>query len=358
MQFYRFLTLAASILIIANDCTAGIFDKKSKKADTQARQLPIVYDKGYGMGPIGTQWLINMVHPFDTAKASKVAAHLKAAHWALTPAGSEITHQELREVHTPEYLASLEKHTAREVAEIVGIPPLAKLPNWFVDRYVLAPMRRQAAGTLVAARLALKHGWAINLGGGFHHAKPASGEGFCVYGDIQLTAKRYLDEHPEHKVMIVDLDAHRGNGFAQALLDEPRVVIFDVYGGNNYPQHDRQLCDRIDFNFPLEIGRGTKVDDALYLGILKRSLGAAIEAAKPDFIIYNAGTDILVGDQLGGMKVSAHGVVARDAMVFQEALSRKIPIVMVTSGGYTDASSKVIADSIDNLLVLMGQNKA
>lgn len=336
---------------------AGIGKKSLAKVPNNSR-LPIVYTADYGMGPMGTAALLKFVHPFDVAKASKVAAHLRRASWQLTNVPTETTHKELLEVHTPAYLASLENHTAATVAQIVEIQPLAKLPNWLVDRYVLAPMRRQTAGTLLAANLALQHGWAINLGGGFHHAKTGSGEGFCVYGDIQLAAKRYLDAHPTHKVMIIDLDAHRGNGYAEAFMHEPRVTIFDVYGGNNYPRHDLELCQRIDYNFPLDIGPGTCVDDAVYLGLLQRSLAQAIDTVKPDFIIYNAGTDILVGDSLGGMKVSAGGIIKRDAMVFQEALVRSIPIVMLLSGGYTDESNEVISASIDNLLVLIGKTKA
>lgn len=322
------------------------------------RNLPIFYNADYGIGPMGTATLLKFVHPFDTAKASKVAARLQRASWKLTDVPTETTHAELLEVHTPEYIALLENHTATVVAKIAEIPPLAKLPNWIVDRYVLAPMRKQTAGTLLAAHMALNTGWAINLGGGFHHAKSASGEGFCVYGDIQLAAKRYLDTHPTNKVMIIDLDAHRGNGHAQAFINESRVTIFDVYGGNNYPQDDLELCERIDFNFPLDIGPGTNIDDVVYLSLLKRSLAHAIDTAKPDFIIYNAGTDILLGDRLGGMKVSVQGIVKRDAMVFQEALSRTIPIVMLLSGGYTAESNEVISASIDNLLVLTGRAKA
>jgi histone deacetylase 11 len=356
MKLLYHLMLVSSLLV---QCTeyAGI-DKKNLAKVPDNFRLPIVYNADYAMGPFGTTTLLKFVHPFDVAKASKVAAHLHRAYWGLANVPAETTHKELLEVHTPEYIALLENHTAAAVAKIVEIPPLAKLPNWLVDRYVLAPMRRQTAGTLLAAQLALKHGWAINLGGGFHHAKPGSGEGFCVYGDIQLAAKRYLDAHPMHKVMIIDLDAHRGNGHAQAFINEPRVTIFDVYGGNNYPQQDLELCQRIDFNFPLDIGPGTCIDDAVYLGLLQRSLAQAIEAAKPDFIIYNAGTDILIGDRLGGMKVSAQGIIKRDAMVFHEALTRSIPVVMLLSGGYTDESNEVISASIDNLLVLTGKAQA
>jgi histone deacetylase 11 len=333
-----------------------IFCSSTAKDDTSKGNLPIVYDTGYGIGPVGTSALLRKLHLFDITKASKIAAHLQSNGWKLASPGAETTHAELLEVHTPEYLALLENKTSRTTAQIVEVPPLVLFPNWFVNRYVLLPMRKQVAGTLKATELSQEHGWAINLGGGFHHAKPASGEGFCVYGDIQLAVKRYLEAHPNDSVMIVDLDAHRGNGYAQAFIDEPpRVTIFDIYGGNNYPQHDLELCRRINFNYPLQVGRGTKATDENYLGLLKRELPTALASAQPNLIIYNAGTDILSGDRIGAMQVSAEGIVERDEIMFKEALARKTPIVMLLSGGYTQESYKVIIASIDNILKVTGR---
>ena len=71
----------------------------------------------------------------------------------------------------------------------------------------------QTGGTVLAAELALKpeHGWAINIGGGFHHACGYQGGGFCVYADISIALKAMFDKGKIQRAMIIDLDAHQAN---------------------------------------------------------------------------------------------------------------------------------------------------
>ena len=72
---------------------------------------------------------------------------------------------------------------------------------------------------------------------------------------------------------------------------------------------------------------------------------------KPEFVIYNAGTDCMVGDPLGNLHISAEGIVKRDFLVFQQACSvYKVPIVMLLSGGYQYENAPVIARSITNFV--------
>lgn len=70
---------------------------------------------------------------------------------------------------------------------------------------------------------------------------------------------------------------------------------------------------------------------------------------KPDFVIYNAGTDCMEGDPLGRLQVTAEGVIERDEIVFRTALESKVPIVMLLSGGYQMSNAPAIAMSILNL---------
>lgn len=80
-----------------------------------------------------------------------------------------------------------------------------------------------------------------------------------------------------------------------------------------------------------------------------RNVQGALNEFTPDFILYNAGTDILINDPLGALNITAEGIINRDQIVFEEARQRKIPIVMVTSGGYQKETGPIIADSILNL---------
>ena len=74
-----------------------------------------------------------------------------------------------------------------------------------------------------------------------------------------------------------------------------------------------------------------------------------ISEFKPDIIIYNAGTDCMIGDPLGGLNITPQGIIDRDECVFRHAFSTRIPIVTLLSGGYQYSNAPVIADSIENL---------
>lgn len=74
--------------------------------------------------------------------------------------------------------------------QVTELAPLALLPHFLVDRQVLQPMRLHVGGTILAAALAITHGWAINLGGGMHHAHRGDGSGWCPYADITLAIHR------------------------------------------------------------------------------------------------------------------------------------------------------------------------
>jgi histone deacetylase 11 len=193
--------------------------------------------------------------------------------------------------------------------------------------------------------LAIDRGWAINVGGGFHHCSADHGGGFCVYADISL-AIHYLFESTEtvRRAMIVDLDAHQGNGHERDFKSDERVYIMDVYNGRIYP-HDSDAKRGIRRNVAVE----PLIEDYEYLSLVTRHLQDALAEFHPDIVLYNAGTDVLEGDRLGLLSISENGVVERDETVFRIVRSRNIPIVMVMSGGYQRRTAEVIARSILNL---------
>lgn len=88
------------------------------------------------------------------------------------------------QVHSELYLNSLK--SSSNVSIIIEVPPVALLPNCLVQQKVLQPFRKQVGGTILAAKLAKERGWAINVGGGFHHCCGDKGGGFCAYADISL----------------------------------------------------------------------------------------------------------------------------------------------------------------------------
>ncbi|XP_054071842.1 histone deacetylase 11 isoform X2 [Rissa tridactyla] len=255
----------------------------------------------------------------------------------------EATDEDLLVVHTRRYLNKLKWSFV--VATITEIPPVAFLPNFVVQRKVLKPLRTQTGGTIMAGKLAVDRGWAINVGGGFHHCSSDKGGGFCAYADITLAIK-FLFERVQgvSKATIIDLDAHQGNGHERDFMDDHRVYIMDVYNRYIYPG-DGFAKRAIKRKVELEWG----TEDTEYLQKVHTHVEGALNEVKPDVIVYNAGTDILDGDPLGGLAISPQGIVKRDEVVFKAARSRRIPILMVTSGGYQKRTARIIADSILNL---------
>ncbi|XP_074054473.1 histone deacetylase 11 isoform X3 [Macrotis lagotis] len=231
------------------------------------------------------------------------------------------------------------------VATITEIPPVVLLPNFLVQRHVLRPLRTQTGGTIMAGKLAIERGWAINIGGGFHHCSSDKGGGFCAYADITLSIKFLFDRvEGVSKATIIDLDAHQGNGHERDFMNDSRVYIMDVYNRNIYPG-DTFAKRAIKRKVELDWGTG----DNEYLRKVAEHTEKALKEQPPDVMIYNAGTDILEGDPLGGLSISAEGIVKRDELVFRAARKHNVPIFMVTSGGYQKHTARIIADSILNL---------
>ena len=90
-------------------------------------------------------------------------------------------------------------------------------------------------GTLIACEIANRMKWAINLSGGYHHASTKTGGGFCVYPDITLAVHYIRTRLSKKKIMIIDLDAHQGNGYERDLLEDDDTFIVDYYNHSIYP---------------------------------------------------------------------------------------------------------------------------
>ncbi len=305
----------------------------------------IVYSRHYNIGLLGLERL----HPFDSRKYGRAWREIKrrVPHVDRVRPRRPARRRELMAVHSAEYLDRL--RDSAFVAGALELPSVARVPWRLVDWCVLRPMRWATMGSIVAAREALSCGLAINLGGGFHHAKPEYGEGFCVYSDIALAVHMLRAEGrlaEDSRVVYVDLDAHQGNGVCHAFMDDSRVFIFDMYNSQIYPSYDVQARSRID----CDVRVTSACSEEEYLDELERRLPAFLDSAmkthRVGLAIYNAGTDIFAGDPLGQLHVSAAGVLKRDQFVVDQLRQRGVPTLFLLSGGSTRSSYQLIADSI------------
>lgn len=304
----------------------------------------LVYSRDYDISLPGLDWL----HPFDGRKFSRAWERVRTltqgrCERILLCPEAPIAMSDLLRVHSSDYLESL--HSSSVVAKALEIGALSWLPSAFIERRVLRPMRMACAGTSLAMRHAVKSGAvAMNLGGGFHHAFRDHGEGFCIYADVAAALAAVRAEgllSADDPVAIIDLDAHRGNGVWDICGSDPSVHVFDVYNAQVYPGLFPDSIEKFPFQIPVKAQTG----DEGYLDTLREELPAFLASMprKPALAIYNAGTDVLAGDPVGRLAVSEEGVIARDAMVLDALIGQGIPVVIVTSGGYSAKSHELIA---------------
>lgn len=192
-----------------------------------------------------------------------------------------------------------------------------------------------AGGSILAGRLALRDGTCANIGGGFHHAFPDHGEGFCVLHDVAIAIRTLQKENAIERAMTVDVDVHQGNGTAAIFAGDPSVFTLSIHQANSYPYP--KPPSSLDIN--VEDGTG----DEEYLRELEKGLDAALSGFQPELIFYVAGADPYREDQLGGLKLTIEGLEKRDRLVFEKARAKKIPIAVTLAGGYARKVEDTVA---------------
>ena len=301
--------------------------------------IPVVYHPAYNITAFGLERL----HPFDGRKYRRihdalVARGLRRRRDFVRP--RPISQRDLLNLHSPEYLRSL--RSPQTLARILEVPIVGRLPGWLVNWRILRPMRFATSGTIHACRLALDHGIAINLGGGYHHAADSWGGGFCVYADVPLAAKILHQEGKIKRLLVVDLDAHQGNGTAAVFHGWDWAFMFDLYERDIFP------AGKEPEDYPLPVASGLTGSE--YLGIVRDTLPKALDAVRPNLVIYNAGSDPFVGDPLAGFRLSRSDLAERDLLVVSSVRERDVPVAMVLSGGYSAESWDIHADAIEGIL--------
>jgi acetoin utilization deacetylase AcuC-like enzyme len=226
--------------------------------------------------------------------------------------------EDILRVHTPEWVSKLKTGTltASDVM-LLEVPYSPEL----VEAVWLA-----AGGTILAARSALRDGFGANLSGGFHHAYPGHGEGFCAIHDVAVAIRKLQADGVVKKAMVVDTDVHHGNGTAAIFRNDPTVFTISIHQENNYPAH--KPPSNIDLNMD------DRVDDDEYLGALMPAVRKALDEFRPDILFYVGGADPYCEDQLGGLSLTKEGLKQRDRQVFEEARRRTIPVTTTLAGGY------------------------
>ena len=237
------------------------------------------------------------------------------------------TDEDLTRVHSSTYVTRVRKGTLShgEVRRL-GFPWSPGL----VERSC-----RSVGGTLGACRRALTDGVAVTLAGGTHHAYPDRGEGYCVFNDVAVAIRTLRAEGRIGPVLVVDLDVHQGNGTAAIFRDDPTVVVLDLFASGNYPFAKEEAR----YAMPLPDGMA----DHEYLPVLETALHDVLRSAPVDLVVYVAGADPYVDDQLGRLALSKEGLANRDRLVFGACRAARLPVAVTMGGGY----ARRVTDTVD-----------
>jgi len=226
--------------------------------------------------------------------------------------------EDILRVHSQDYLYKLKTGSLTR-AEVMRmeVPYSAEL----IEACWLA-----AGGSILSARRALEDGFSANIGGGFHHAYPDHGEGFCVIHDVAVAIRKMQADGAIERAMVVDTDVHQGNGTAAIFGGDETVFTMSIHQEHNYPYP--KPPSTVDVNLPDGTG------DADYLAILEKYLHRSFEEFSPQLLFYVAGADPYQEDQLGGLALTMEGLAQRDAVVLGYAQRNQVPTAVTLAGGY------------------------
>ena len=244
------------------------------------------------------------------------------------------TDEDILRVHTPDWVHKLKTGTltASDVMKL-EVPYSKEL----VEAVWLA-----AGGTILAGQSALRDGFGSNLSGGFHHAYPGHGEGFCAIHDVAVAIRKLQADGAVKKGMVIDTDVHHGNGTAAIFRDDPTVFTISIHQENNYPAH--KPPSSIDLNMD------DRADDDEYLAALIPAVQQSLDEFQPDILFYVGGADPYCEDQLGGLSLTKEGLKRRDRRVFEEARQRGVPIATTLAGGYARRVEDTIRIHVNTIL--------
>jgi acetoin utilization deacetylase AcuC-like enzyme len=289
----------------------------------------LVYHKGYDLN-LGE-------HVFPSQKFRLIAELLVREGIAakddfLTP--KPAPDEDILRVHTADWVRKLKTGTLTASEEMrLEVPYSPEL----VEAFWLA-----AGGTILAGQSALRDGFGCNLGGGFHHAYPDHGEGFCAIHDVAVGVRRLQADGAIRKALIVDTDVHHGNGTAAIFRGDATVFTLSIHQENNYPAHKPPST--------VDLSMEDRADDDEYLGALIPAVRSALDEFRPDIVFYVGGADPYCEDQLGGLSLTKQGLMLRDRKVFEESRKRGIPVTTTLAGGYARRVEDTVRVHVNTIL--------
>jgi acetoin utilization deacetylase AcuC-like enzyme len=239
----------------------------------------------------------------------------------------------LRRVHDPGYLSRIANGQLDRKEQVkLGLP---------VTPMLYTRSATEVEATRRACEAALLEGVAVCMAGGTHHAFREHGEGYCVFNDVAIAIRDLQLKQPGIRIMVVDTDAHQGNGTNSLLDHDPRVFTYSIHVGKNYPSRK--------VNGSMDVETVRYVEGEMYLKQLFTSLAAALDIFHPDLVIWVAGADNHRNDRFGQMLLTLKDMQRRDEVLLNALVKNRIPVAVLYGGGYNrehDYTAKIHRNTV------------
>ena len=253
--------------------------------------------------------------------------------------------EEIAFVHNPKLISALEKVCREQAPGIIDYAPTYVTSSSFEDALL-------AAGGVITCTDAVlrgetKNAFAIIRPPG-HHAEPDRAMGFCIFNNIAIGA-RYALEHGLERVMVIDYDAHHGNGTQAAFLNEDRLAFLSTHQWGIYPGtgwiDDAPHAKKRVVNVPLPAYAG----DHAYEQVADRLFLPFAQTFKLQMIFISVGFDAHWSDPITTLGLSTAGylmLAKKVVSLAQEYCDGKI--VFVLEGGYDPAN---VANGVETVFI-------
>lgn len=277
-------------------------------------RLPLIYSENY-LADLGNHIFKTDKYRLLKEKILREKLHKFVDFIEPEPASDE----DLFLVHSKEWVEKIKTGT-------LSLQEIYRLEIPYTEELVRMAIL-SVGGTILACRLAVKNKVSFHIGGGFHHAYPDHGEGFCALNDIAVGIRVAQRNRLIERAMVVDCDLHQGNGTAKIFENDPSVFTFSIHQEDNYPIPKERSS--------IDIGLYSGDGDEEYIRALKEHFPRLYKDFNPQLVVYVAGADPYELDQLGGLKLTKEGLRERDRIVLEEAHKLSIPVAIVLGGGYS-----------------------
>jgi acetoin utilization deacetylase AcuC-like enzyme len=263
---------------------------------------------------------------------------------------------DIEAVHSPFYLQQLRDH-------IVRADPYSYDRDTYLMEHSFYVAELAAGGCLELADQLMAgevdYGFALIRPPG-HHAEPGRGMGFCVFNNVSITAQYLRRKYQLNRILILDFDAHHGNGTQEVFYDTDEVLVISVHQRGIFPftGEAKEVGTGKGEGHTINIPVFPQFGDVEYTFLLGRILQSVVEQYLPQIILVSAGYDAHKDETISGTLLTTewYGLITRMLKQYaHDACENRL--LMVLEGGYNPVSLEASVLATFDSLLLPRQDK-